>query len=131
MAILPVFATEACQTVKSRRAASHSECGGVPPLPPRLFEMPQVRWRLVFAGGRQLAVDAEVVSLPLDEDVVVVLGAAVLHPGCVTRAATIPAGDRPGPRQRVVDGRHLVTQDIRIGLVQINPFLDDGLIVLV
>src|SRR5215467_5660318 len=46
----------------------------------RLVEVPQVRRLLAFAARAELAVDLDVIGLPLDKDIVVVLGAAVLDP---------------------------------------------------
>src|SRR5262249_24972187 len=68
-------------------------------LPLRLIEMPQVGWRLARSARPQLAVNLDVVGLPLDENIVVVLGTAVLDPNRVTRAA-IAAGDCPGAGAR-------------------------------
>src|SRR5262245_55813714 len=96
----------------------------------RLVEVPQVRRRLARAAWPELAVDPNVVGLSFDEDVVVVLGAAVLDPHSITRAI-VAARHRPGPGQRIVVGGDLVTQDVRVGLVEEDALLDDGLIVLV
>src|SRR5215470_2612329 len=49
-------------------------------LPLRLVEMPQVGRRLARSARLQLAVDPDVIGLAFDEDIVVVLGAAVLDP---------------------------------------------------
>src|SRR5262249_29808719 len=99
-------------------------------LPLRLIEMPQVGWRLARSARPQLAVNLDVVGLPLDENIVVVLGTAVLDPNRVTRAA-IAAGDCPGAGQRVVNGRDLVAQNVRVRFVKEDALPDDSLIVLV
>src|ERR1700682_5091301 len=45
--------------------------------------------------------------------------------------ATVFLGRRPGTRQRMVDRRYLVIEEIRVGLVLENPLLDDALVVAV
>src|SRR4051812_33099992 len=42
---------------------------------------------------------------------------------------TIAAGDRPGTRQRVVDGGDFIAQHVRIRLVEADALLDDGALV--
>src|SRR5262245_29141021 len=56
------------------------------PLPLRLIEMPEIGRRLARTARLQLAVDPDVVGLPFEEDIVVVLGAAVLDPVWIARA---------------------------------------------
>ena len=45
------------------------------------------------------------------------------------RMAPIAPHDRPGARERVVDRRDLVVQDIGIGLVEADALLDDRRVV--
>ena len=104
----------------------------VPRLPslPGLLEISQVRRRLVFLGGHEQAVAAQEKALVVDFDVAVALGTNLLDPfRLLDRHAGIGLGDRPRPGQRVVDGRDLVVEDVRIGLVGVDPLLEDALIV--
>src|SRR6266567_2493119 len=77
----------------------------------------------------KLSVEADVIGLAFDENVVVVFRAAMFDPRGVARTV-VAARDGPGTRERVVGGRYFVAQDIRIFLVEKNPLLDDGLVVL-
>src|ERR1700719_1496676 len=100
---------------------------------PRLLEVAQIRWRLVFLGRHQQAVGAEEVDLVGDADMDVVLGADVLAPpdwfgGC---SAPKVLGDRPGTSQSVVDGGDLVVQHVGIAFVEPDALPDDGPVVLV
>ena len=54
----------------------------------------------------------------------------MLVPGRVAIAVVRP-GHHPGAGQRVVDRRDLVAHDVRIALIEVNPLLEHGLIVLV
>ena len=67
-----------------------------------------------------------------NEGMLVVLDAARFVPirTCLLGAAVIFC-HRPRMRERMVDQRDFVMEDIPVGLVAINPLLDDGLIVLV
>jgi hypothetical protein len=94
----------------------------------RLLEISQVGRRLVLPGGHQKAVCTQEIIILADDDVIVVLGTIVFHEDIIA-VATVVFGHHPRPRQRVVDHRELVVQDILIVLVQINPLLDDALIV--
>src|SRR5215470_5979722 len=96
----------------------------------RLLEVAQIGRRLVLPGGHEITVRAQEVVLLTDDHVIVVFGAVVLVPDAVGNVP-IAFGHGPGARQRVVDGRDLVVQDARIGLVEIDALLDDGLVVLV
>src|SRR5713101_316720 len=66
-----------------------------------------------------------------DEGMLVVLDAARFVPirTCLLGAAVIFC-HRPRMRERMVDQRDFVMEDIPVGLIAINPLLDDGLIVL-
>src|SRR5712671_1784192 len=96
----------------------------------RLFEIFQIRRRLVLPGGHQEALRAEHVVLIRNGDMIVGLAAILLAP-CGIGIGTTPVvlRDRPGTRQRVVDHGDLVMGNIGVILVDVYPFLDDGLIV--
>jgi hypothetical protein len=57
-------------------------CEYVPPKLsfPRLFEISQIRWRLVFAGRHQQAIRAHEVVFPANKDLGIVLAAQLLTP---------------------------------------------------
>src|ERR1700722_9042962 len=95
------------------------------------IEIAQVRRRLAFAGRHQAAVGAEEIVLPADEEVVVVGAFAGMLEPCGLAFAPVDPGHRPWPRQGVVDGGDLVLQGVRIVAVEMDVFLDDGLVVLV
>jgi hypothetical protein len=97
----------------------------------RLFEESQIRRRLVLSGGHQEAVRAEHVVLVGDGDVIVGFRTILFRPSGIgiIRAAPVVLHDGPRPRQRVVDHRDLVMGYIAVVLVDVNPFLDDGLVV--
>src|SRR5215831_9074636 len=98
-----------------------------------LREVLQVRRRLVLACRHQEAVGTEKVVLSADLDVNVAFSADRFRPNRLLpgRNAAIFLDRRPRSRQRIVDGRDLVDDDVRVGLVGIEPLLDDGLVVLV
>src|SRR6516165_2436571 len=100
---------------------------------PRLLEILQIRRRLVLLRRHQVAVGADIVDLPADADMRIVLGADRLAPPdrLLARGPAVVLGDGPGPRQGMVDGGDLVVQEIAVGLVEIDALLDHGLIVLV
>src|SRR5579864_9136831 len=60
---------------------------------------------------------------------VIVLGAVVLQPHRIVVAA-VALGDAPGSRKGVVNDGDLVVERVRVGLVEIEALLDDGLVVL-
>jgi hypothetical protein len=63
---------------------------------------------------------------------VVVLGAIDLAPiGASVGLAAVALHHGPRPRQGMVEDRDFVVKDIAIGFVDIDPFLDDGEIILV
>src|SRR6266446_6461835 len=79
----------------------------------RLLEEAQVRRRLVLAGRHQVAVSGPEVTLSLDHHVAVALGTVFLGPfRLFLRIAAILFDHGPGPRQRLVDGRHLVDHHV-------------------
>src|SRR5258707_911002 len=90
----------------------------------------QIRRRLPLSGGRQVAGVADQVGLSAARDLTIVLRADELVPlgGAITPIAPLHG---PGTRQRMVDRRDLVVQETRIGLVEADALLDDGLVVLV
>jgi hypothetical protein len=80
----------------------------------RLFEISQIRRRLVLLGGHQVAVSAEEIALLADFDITVALGTDFLDPfRPFDRHTSICLGDRPWTRQRVVDRGDLVVEDVR------------------
>src|SRR5215468_6260985 len=98
-------------------------------IPLVLFEMPQVRTRLPLLGGPDQAVLADEVVLLADANVPVVFFTIVLKPDRVVALAAIILNDRPGTRLRAIVARDLVLQNVRIGAVEIEPFLEDCFIV--
>src|SRR5580700_1162960 len=99
----------------------------------RPIEITQVRRRLALLRGHQQAVAAQEIDLTVDVDVHIVFGAHVLLPPdrLLGLRAAIVLDDDPRPRQRVIDGGHLVVHNVRIGLVEIDALLDDRLTVYV
>src|SRR5436190_12245154 len=61
----------------------------------------------------------------------VVLRAVLLKPDHRSALANVLLGYCPGSRQCVVDRCYLVIDDVLVAFVEIEAFLDDGLIVLV
>src|SRR5262245_25216566 len=84
-------------------------------------EISQVGRLLSLLRRHQIAVRAQVIDLPADIDMVVVLVAIVLSE--LSLNAAIVLHHRPGPRERVVDGGDLVVDEIGIGLVEGQPLL--------
>src|SRR5258707_10133780 len=90
------------------------------------IEITQVRRRLALAARHQEAVGAQVVDFAADPDQRGSLDAIGLDPVEMRlRLAQVSLVDGPRPRQRIVDHRDLVMQDIRIGLVEIDALLED------
>ena len=104
-----------------------------PNLVRRFLEVSQVGGRLVLLGRHQETIRAQHISLLADYDMIVVLGTIVIAPerSFLVWFATVCFVDGPRTRQCMVDYRDIVMEDIRIGFVQVNSLLDDGLIVLV
>lgn len=96
----------------------------------RFFEKFQIRRRLILARGHQVAVIAHEVALLPDIDMMVILDAEVLGPQHFG-GATVAPGHRPWTGQGMVERRDVVVQHVPVGLVEVNPLLDDGLIILV
>src|SRR5215831_18169784 len=102
------------------------------PSPLRLIEMPQIRWWLALADRHQEPVGAQHVVIATDLYMVVVLGTDALPVSLAQIGIVLVAfDDRPGARQGIVDGRDLVDEEIRIGPVTVDSFLDDSLVVAV
>src|SRR5262245_23832603 len=89
-----------------------------------------VRRGLILLRRHQEAVGAEHVALPADLDMGVVLGTDALAPDR-TRIlhAAIFLGRAPWARERIVERGDLHHENVRIGLVLIDPLLEDALIV--
>src|SRR6516164_6689809 len=101
-------------------------------LPGGSVEIAQVRRRLVFLDRDQLAIGAEIIALVADLDPGIGLRAVVLEPHRLRIGiAAVELVDRPWPRQPVVDDGDVVVHDILVVFVEINPLLDDALVVVV
>src|SRR5215510_6733755 len=100
------------------------------PLVLRWREVSQIRRRLILLGRHQEAVGAEEVPLPADLEMGVALGADAVAPD---RARVLHAAifldRRPRTRERVVECGDLDDEDVRIGLVLVDPFLEHALII--
>src|SRR5262249_464466 len=107
------------------------ECMTVPlPSLLRLVEIAQVGRRLVFLRGHQVAVGAEHVVLATNMDVIVAFRADIFAPiRSRIGVALVALEHLPRPRQRVIGYRDLVVEEVRIGFAQIDPLVDDALIV--
>src|SRR5215510_10922648 len=93
-------------------------------------EVPQVRRGLAFPGRHQEAIAAQHVVLIADAHELLAFGADVLDPGWPRiRITAIVFENGPGTRQAIVDDRQVIMQKVRIGLVEINTLLEDGLVV--
>src|SRR5262249_60647056 len=92
--------------------------------------MPQVGGRLPLARWRQVAVRADRIGLGADRDGAVALRTYELGPLRIA-FATVAARHRPWTGQGIVDRGDLVVQEIRVGAVEADALLDDGLIVAV
>src|SRR6185503_6336378 len=116
-----------------RQATARASACSMPPAQPlscRLTEMPQIGRRLTLPGRHQETVSAEEVVLAIDPQLVLVLAANGFEPLRIARAVVAP-GHRPRLRQRAVLDCGLVDENVRIGLVEVEPLADNGLAVLV
>src|SRR6266850_2507795 len=97
----------------------------------RLLEIPQVRRLLALLCGHEKAVRAYHVVVFADSKMEVGFGAVLFRPfgKDVLRVAPVVLCHRPGTRECVVNHGDLVMGDVRIGLVDVKAFLDDGLVV--
>src|SRR5262249_43208495 len=84
--------------------------------------------RLVFLGRHQIAIGAEHIVLLPDPDMLVALGTNRLDPDRVALAMVV-LSYRPRSGQRIVDRCNFVVENVRIRFVEVDPLLDDGLIV--
>src|ERR1700730_18142809 len=102
-------------------------------LPVVLLEIAQIGRRLVLHGGHQEAVAAEEINLVADADMSISFAASrAAEPSrLVGRAAPVGCVHQPRPSQGMVDGGDVVVQQIRVGLVEIDALLDNGLVVFV
>src|SRR5262249_28946304 len=81
----------------------------------RLFEKSQVRRLLALLGGHQQTLGAEEIVFLANEDLRIVLDANRFRPLRQWIAiANVSLVDSPRPRQRVVDHREFVVQEVRI-----------------
>jgi hypothetical protein len=87
-----------------------------------------LRRRLVLLGGHQVAIRADEIVFLAHDDLLIVLLANIFRPEGLAFAMVFVL-HRPGAGQGVIDHRDIVMKDIRVGLVEINLLLDDGLIV--
>src|SRR5262245_56811170 len=95
-------------------------------------EVPQIRWRLVPLGRHQLSVGAPKIVFILDADMRIGFRANLREPhrtGIWIAGGLLGLG--VGPRQRMIELGDLVVKGVAVGLVEIDPLLDDGLIVAV
>src|SRR5437588_5217333 len=94
-----------------------------------LIEISQIRRQLALPGGHQEAIRAQQVILSTDFDMIVVLATIVLSPDwpLFVGFATIGLVDCPRTRQGMVEYRDVVMEDVRIGFVEVNALLDEGL----
>src|SRR5713101_5088168 len=96
----------------------------------RRREISQIwRW-LVLARRHQKTVRAQKVIFLADTDVAVGFGADIFVPNRMVFTLVVPH-DRPGAGQRMVDRRDFGVKEVAVGLVEVDPFLDDSLVVLV
>src|SRR5262249_17510444 len=104
-----------------------------PILPIVLLEIAQIRRRLVLHSGHQEAVAAEEVNLLTDPDMSILFAAnRVAEPGrLVGRGAPVGFVYQPWPGQSMIDGGDVIVQQIRVGLIEIDALLNDGLVVFV
>src|SRR4051812_24524152 len=99
-------------------------------LPVVLLEVASVGRRLVLPDRHQIAIGADGIHLFADRDQIVGFHAIVLHPARTwIWSAYVFLVDDPRTREGVVEHRDLVMKDFRIGLVAVDPFLEDGLII--
>ena len=80
---------------------------------------------MVFLGRHQIAVSAEHIVFVPDMEMLVALGANRLDPDWVGLAVVV-LSYCPRSGQRIVDRCNFVMQNVLIGFVEVDPFLDDG-----
>src|SRR5450631_3944751 len=91
----------------------------------RSLEIFQVGRRLALSGGHQIAVGAQEIVLLADDQLVVALGAISLGPAR-TRILAAPKGlvHAPRPGQGMIEHGDLVMQNVRIGLIEMEPLFE-------
>src|SRR5215831_6541734 len=94
------------------------------------LEILQVRRLLALGGRHQEAIGADHVIVAADAEMPVGFGTVLFVPDRIaSRGPPVVLHDRPGMDERVIHDRHFVMRDIRILAVDIELFLDDGLVV--
>src|SRR6266478_5201850 len=94
---------------------------------PQIF---RIGWRLILLDRHEVAFAVREIQFAADRHPTIVLGAGIFLINRV-ELAPIEARYSPRPRQRMVEGGDLIAQHVRIGLVEINPLLDERLVVAV
>jgi hypothetical protein len=96
-------------------------------------EIPQIRRRLVLFGRHEQTVTAQKVDFFADVDVNIVFRAhGFLPPDRLPGlGAAVIFGNRPRSRERVIERGDFIMQHVRVDLVEVDPLLDDRLIVFV
>jgi hypothetical protein len=95
-----------------------------------LLEVPQVGRRLAFLARHQHAIGAAVIVLTTDlHPHLTFLAIGIEHDRPRIWVAAVILHHAPWARQCVVDNRDLVMHQIAVGRIEIEPFLDDALIV--
>ena len=95
----------------------------------RRIKIFQIRSRLVPPCRHQVTVCAKVVHLLADGDAIIALAAIIFGPDRLV-LTTVVLRHSPRAGQRMIYGSDLVVKDVGIYFVEINPLIDDGLIVL-
>src|SRR6266849_1699311 len=117
--------------IDTGQRASLAARGLADPSPPRA-EVLQARRRLILLGWPDKAILVQEVCFITDANRVALPDARVLVPLRLrVRGAPVVLQHRPGPRQRMVEDRDLVMQEVLVGLVEEDALFDDRLIVLV
>src|SRR5258708_37324617 len=98
-----------------------------------VLEISQIRRCLIFLCGHEQAIRTQVVRLLANRHMGIVFGANILAPPdrLVGDDAMIVPRDHPRPRQGIVNGGNLVTEQVGVGAVDKDALLDDGLVVAV
>src|SRR5258708_32990173 len=97
---------------------------------PRLFEIVQIRRRLILAGWHQEPIGAQVIGFIADlRPRIAFLADEFVPVWPRVGIANIAAGHGPGARQGMIVGGDLVAHDIPVVLVEIDPLLKDALVV--
>src|SRR5258708_16650441 len=98
---------------------------------PRLFEIVQIRRRLILAGWHQEPIGAQVIGFIADlRPRVAFLADEFVPIGPRVGIANIAAGHSPRARQGVIVDGDLVAYDVPVVLVEIDALLEDRLVVM-